>query len=304
MNINLALSKKKKTTNSLKMGVNARASNVFGDDGDEEGSDASEPDAAAAVSSSSRAKVNQAVALEQQALRQRAAAAAAAAATTNTDMYDYDGVYDSMHPVDTKDNNKPESSTDPHNQEKPKSRYIEDLLKASKERQLQRELVMERRITKEQEAESQQAEYAGKEQFITAAYKRKLQERQVWLEQEKERDDKEQNNMEKMGMAGFYSGLQNNVALGGVKREEVKEDQQDHKQNEIEGYSELGFLDGFEQPPVDLKKDQVQDKSLDSSTADNGNKSKETGPTKRELREQKVAEARIRFFKRHKMAAE
>lgn len=79
-------------------------------------------------------------------------------------MYDYDGVYDKMHALEKK-------LKEPDTKE---SRYISDLLEAAKKRGHERDIANERKISREQEQE--EAEFQGKDKFVTKAYKQKLAE--------------------------------------------------------------------------------------------------------------------------------
>jgi coiled-coil domain-containing protein 55 len=163
MNINLsaaASSKKKKDgKNKLSYGLNKpKNSNVFGDDdseSDEEKAEGTNPSTSAA-----RSAVNRDIAAEQEALRKRAQQAMANAA--NDSLYDYDGAYESFKPK-----NEEEEKQEKAAPEERKSRYIQDLLKQSKKREIEREAILERKIAREQAEEDAQAEYQGKEKFIT-----------------------------------------------------------------------------------------------------------------------------------------
>ena len=80
-----------------------------------------------------------------------------------SELYDYDGAYDSMQ---TKKQKEEEASNNEEPKEK-KSRYIQDLLKQSEKRTIEREAIYERKVAREQEAEDAQADYRGKEKFLT-----------------------------------------------------------------------------------------------------------------------------------------
>jgi hypothetical protein len=298
-NMNISLTKKKPKKN-LGFGLNQRGgTNVF--DADESDDD----NKAAATSQSSRATVNQAVAQEQEALRKRAAAAALEATSVNSSVYEYDDAYDAMHAKRTQAAHEKQSADAESNK---KSLYIQDMLKASQERKFQREIIMERKIAKEQEEESQMADFRGKEEFVTASYKRKLQERQLWLEKEQKQEQKE-GTVEKKGMAGFYGGLNTNVALGhqvpveGKRPSEalVNETSQAVQEHiEDDSTDELGFMTGFERAD-----ETASSKTLaQDETAMNESEAVQMldpNRVKRELIEQKIAEARVRYFKRHNM---
>jgi coiled-coil domain-containing protein 55 len=291
MNINL--SKPTTSQKKPKYGLNKRGANIF----EKEESSDEEPPAANA-----RASVNQAIAKEQAALRARAQRAAAAVAD---DTYDFDGAYDSFS------SNQKTSTTLTAAADR-KSRYVADLLQASKQRQAEREIVMERKIAREQAAED--PEYQDKDKFVTSAYKRKLQERNVWqAEQEKLEQDEQANDVSKRkdGMAGFYGNLQKNVALGGQQSEQSSKQLPSEQADFVEGFSKSArgdddnepqtstFLDGF------AKGETEKDIATESIAAFSKNQKdpkadkEEMRKKQRELREEKVAQARIRYFQRH-----
>lgn len=72
---------------------------------------------------------------------------------------------------------------------RPQPRYIGALLKKAKDRERTQEMVMERKIQKEQAAEAHL--YGDKEKFVTGAYKRKLAEDAKWREEERRREELE-----------------------------------------------------------------------------------------------------------------
>jgi len=60
--------------------------------------------------------------------------------------------------------------------------------------------------------------YGGKESFVTASYKKKLQEDKLWLAQEKQREELEAKNdvTKRKNLSDFYLNLQSrNIAFGG-----------------------------------------------------------------------------------------
>jgi len=108
----------------------------------------------------------------------------------------------------------------------PASRYLGGLLKAAEERKRERELLLERKILREQEQEVSAQDGVGsvaldRPQFVTAAYRRKLGEREEWQRNRKVQEEREaaadvtRGNNAGMAMANFYSRLNDNVALGG-----------------------------------------------------------------------------------------
>lgn len=145
-------------------------------------------------------------------------------------MFDYDGVYDDIQA----------QRVQPKKEEKlaRKSRYIEGLLDKAKEREREQDIVYERkcaapthgrtqtqaaqeccqvaeasfidftlllrRLAKEREAEDHL--FGDKDKFLTAAYKRKLQEDQKWLAEERLREaaEKRDSVVSRGHMGDFY----------------------------------------------------------------------------------------------------
>ena len=161
MNINLSGAAAKKQQQgkgkkkSLGFGLNKRkkqSTNVFDNDSDDDEQDEQQPPSS---QKSRRDAVNQEIAAEQEALRKRARKAMSA------NSYDYDGSYDD-HKAEQE---KQEAANKPP--EEKKSRYIQDLLKQSEKRAIEREAVYERKVAREQAEEDAQADYRGKEKFVT-----------------------------------------------------------------------------------------------------------------------------------------
>ncbi|EIE26302.1 hypothetical protein COCSUDRAFT_58842 [Coccomyxa subellipsoidea C-169] len=102
----------------------------------------------------------------------------AAALAEDASVFDYDGVYDSIQ----------EARVQPRQQEKlaRKSRYIEGLLDKAKEREREQDIIYERTLLKERAAEDHL--FGDKDKFVTAAYKKKLEEDQKWLAAERIRE--------------------------------------------------------------------------------------------------------------------
>eukprot|EP00958_Prasinococcus_capsulatus_P012134 scaffold1206_cov388-Prasinococcus_capsulatus_cf.AAC.34 len=108
----------------------------------------------------------------------------AAAIETDPSVFDYDGVYDEMK----------KEKEEPLKQQRidRKPRYISQLLKKAKEREFEMDIIYERQVAKERAADEHL--YGDKEQFVTSAYKQKLQEREQWMAEEKQREVEEQRN--------------------------------------------------------------------------------------------------------------
>lgn len=309
--------------NSKKEEPSTDTSNVFGGDDDDE--DDEDLD------------VNQQIKKEQDALRKRAERAAAL--NPNAATYDFDGTYDA-----TKKSDEDQKDNDDANKKKEKqgSKYIQDLLKASNERKREREIIYERKMAKEQQHEEldNPNEYQGKEKFITSSYKRKLEERNAWISEDKRRQIEEsENDISKkqagdgasssgMAFANFYGNVLGSSTNGGksVEEEDDKEtpernkEQESHDDDDFDfvkpggGGGGMGFLSGFAQADEDdeLEDEREKKKSSNGDNMDAGggdntgvdNVEKDDSDSKkenlsiREIRNQKVAEARIRYLAR------
>ncbi|CAN4120177.1 unnamed protein product [Withania somnifera] len=97
-------------------------------------------------------------------------------------VFDYDGVYDDMKV----------KAVQPRAQdrEERKPKYIQMLIDKAKQREREHEVIYERKIAKERSKDDHL--YADKDKFVTAAYKRKLQEQAKWLEEERLRELREE----------------------------------------------------------------------------------------------------------------
>jgi coiled-coil domain-containing protein 55 len=317
MNISLAPQKKKakKTSSSIGFGLNNRAAatttttitkkkstNVF--DGGSDDDDEEEEQAL-----SGREQVNRQIGREQAALRKRAQAAAAAIQVEDPGVYDYDGAYDSF-----KEASETTKNAASKQQGERKSKYIGDLLKASKKRERERDVIHERKVAREQAEEDAKEEYQGKEKFITKAYKRKLEERKQWEaeDEEKEREE-EANDVTKKAagaaFAGFYGNFNRNVAMGGgdEAKENEKAMEESNNADDVKPSSGgLGFLSGFERTDDPADHDDSNENEEESNAKQESNDIGEDSPvpelSKREQREKKVAEARIRYLERKRLS--
>ncbi|KAK9833323.1 hypothetical protein WJX81_006455 [Elliptochloris bilobata] len=131
----------------------------------------------------------------------------AAALAEDASVFDYDGVYDDIQ----------KQRVQPKQAEKlaRKPRYIEGLLDKAKEREREQDIVYERKLAKEREAEDHL--FGDKDKFLTAAYKRKLEEDQKWLAEERLREaaEKRASVVSRGHMGDFYRNvLTNNAAFG------------------------------------------------------------------------------------------
>lgn len=324
MNISLSLAAgNKKQKKGLAFGLNSRkkatpaggSNSAFGDDDDESSVDGE----GGSQQKSRREIVNEQIAREQAARRRRAKADLAS--LNDKSVFDYDGAYDSFQ---TNRETKPEEKEVPEK----KSKYIEDLLKAAKVRAIERDAIHERKHAREQAEEDAQEEFQGKEKFVTNSYKRKLKERKQWeAEQEEQERVEAANDVTKKSagtaFAGFYGNLNRSTIekqkptgdegtspdmTGGEKKEE-------EKNNENANNSEMmdedfdprkGFLGGFQrssEPAAIVGDEQVGGHDHHESTkqtfkGDVQSVDLVSKQSIREVRERKVAEARMRYLKR------
>lgn len=313
MNISLSTAGKKKK-GALGYGLNDRkdnnnkksSSNVFGDDDDDDNND--DDNGFPSSSGNNRKTVNEQIALEQAALRRRAQAALIS--VEDPSVYDYDGAYASFK------NNNNDDTTQKSNKER-KSKYISDLLMAAKVRERERDAIYERKVAREQAEEDAKEEYAGKEKFVTKAYKLKLEERKIWAQEqeEKERQEVADDVTKKSAgaaFASFYGNLNKNVSVGGgAQKSDVAAAPPKETLESLDDFDpRLDFLGGFERSTAE--DDNVQGPEYNRNTdniatgtssfrdpaGEDVQQQKEPQLSMRERREKKVAEARIRYFKR------
>ncbi|KAK9153276.1 hypothetical protein Sjap_000756 [Stephania japonica] len=135
-------------------------------------------------------------------------------------VFDYDGVYDQIQ----------EAKVKPLIQDRKerKSKYIETLMEKAKQREMEHEIIYERKLVKDRSKEDHL--YADKDKFVTGAYKRKLAEQAKWMEEERLRDLREEKDdvTKKSDLSDFYFNLSKNVAFGGKATESRKPKEQDH----------------------------------------------------------------------------
>lgn len=119
------------------------------------------------------------------------------AQTLDASIYDYDSVYDSLHA-------KPQSASTEAAEAEKRPRYMSDLLAAAETRKRDQLRAKEKMLAKEREAEGD--EFADKEKFVTAAYKRQQVEMHRLEEEEaiKEKEAEERKKREGGGLKGLY----------------------------------------------------------------------------------------------------
>ncbi|MBE3049324.1 nuclear speckle splicing regulatory protein 1 family protein, partial [Candidatus Bathyarchaeota archaeon] len=98
-------------------------------------------------------------------------------------IYEYDSVYESIKPK-----KKGAAEEEAAGGEK-KSRYMGGLMAASAVRKRDQQIAEEKKIAKDREAEGE--EFADKEKFVTAGYRRQQEENKLAAEEEKKREAEE-----------------------------------------------------------------------------------------------------------------
>jgi len=129
--------------------------------------------------------------------------------------YDYDSVYDAMH--------QSRRATAPQKDASRKPKYIHALLEKAAIRNREQDIIYSRMLQKERETEGNT--YAGKEKFITSAYKKQLQENKLWQEEEERKAALEEDVTKKEDLGSFYVNLlTRNEAYGGGRRSSPPKD--------------------------------------------------------------------------------
>lgn len=124
----------------------------------------------------------------------------------DTNIYDYDAVYDSLKPK--------KKVTQEDLERKPK--YMSNLLAAAAVRKRDATIAEEKKLAREREAEGE--EYADKEKFVTSAYKKQQEENRRLEAEEKLREEQEAKKSKGTGMASFYKNM---LEKGEQKHSEV-----------------------------------------------------------------------------------
>lgn len=120
---------------------------------------------------------------------------AEAAAEVDPSVYEYDAVYDSI---------KPKKQVTTEDQER-RPKYMRSLLQAAEVRKRDALIAEEKKIAKEREAEGE--EFAGKEKFVTEAYRKQQEENKRIEEEERRREEEEAKKNQGGGMSAFYKKL-------------------------------------------------------------------------------------------------
>ena len=124
----------------------------------------------------------------------------------DTNIYDYDAVYDSLKPK--------KKVTQEDLERKPK--YMGNLLAAAAVRKRDATIAEEKKLARERETEGE--EFADKEKFVTSAYKKQQEENRRLEAEEKLREEQEAKKSKGTGMASFYKNM---LEKGEQKHSEV-----------------------------------------------------------------------------------
>jgi len=114
-------------------------------------------------------------------------------------IYDYDAAYDSFSAT----RQAAEAKKPGDDGQKPQ--YMDKLRRMAEVRERDRKLAEEKKMQRERAAEGD--EFADKDKFVTAAYKRQQEENQRLAEQERLREEAEARRNKGSGMTGFYKQL-------------------------------------------------------------------------------------------------
>lgn len=138
-------------------------------------------------------------------------AAHAAAIAEDPNIFDYDGVYDSL-----KEGDKVKLQVQ-EEKEVRQSKYIGGLIAKKKTRDIEQNIIYEKNLLKERKKEDHL--YGDKEKFVTSAYRKKLEEEARWTAEEKLRllKEEEEEVTKRKDLSHFYSNLlKTNAAYGNL----------------------------------------------------------------------------------------
>ncbi|KAF4976321.1 hypothetical protein FZEAL_6989, partial [Fusarium zealandicum] len=160
---------------------------------------------------------------------------AEAATQVDASVYEYDSVYDSL---------KPKKQTTKEDEER-RPKYMRNLLQAAEVRKRDALIAEEKKIARERDAEGE--EFAGKEKFVTEAYRKQQEENKRLEEEERKKEEAEAKKNKGGGMSAFYRKLldkdeqrhsdavkaaEENAKQGANGQNEEKEEKEDQPDNE------------------------------------------------------------------------
>ncbi|KDD75606.1 hypothetical protein H632_c596p0 [Helicosporidium sp. ATCC 50920] len=147
----------------------------------------------------------------------------AAALAEDASIFDYDSHFDALQESRQQDAAAKAKASK-------SSRYVASLLERADERKREQDFLKERQMLRERDAE--EYVYGTSERFVTAAYKKKLEEDRVYEAAQKEKQrEEEANAVEKKGhMHDFYRNIHRNEALGGRSESTARADPNKRKE--------------------------------------------------------------------------
>ena len=123
-------------------------------------------------------------------------------------VYDYDGAYDQMRAGQVEA--EAAEAAAPR-----QSRYIAQLKAKAREREIEQDLIFEKRLAKEREAEDEL--FGDKGKFVTSAYRKKLEEQEKWKAEARKQEarEKAEDVTKRADLSDFYRNLMGgNVSFG------------------------------------------------------------------------------------------
>ncbi|ESQ50147.1 hypothetical protein EUTSA_v10002052mg [Eutrema salsugineum] len=171
-----------------------------------------------------------------------------------------------------------------------KPRYIQHLMKKAEQRQKEHDIIYERKLAKEREKDEHL--FSDKEKFVTGAYKRKLEEQEKWLAEERLRELREEKDdvTKKKDLSDFYFNIGKNVAFG-ARDIEAKEAERLEEQRKAEKLEELRKEETREEKKTDLPEKKVSPDESGDINGSNSRKRKSVEP--QEEAEEEATEKKI-----------
>ena len=287
---------------TTKRSENKKKKSIFQADDSSSSSSSDDDD----VNNKGRSGVNRSIRKEQNLVRSNVLMNNSTKNHNDNTLYDYDAEYESFT-TSNKDNKKEKEE-----KIKKESRYITNLLKTAKQRQIEQEIIYERIVAKEQSIDDNNEEYMNKEKFITSAYKRKLEERNVWEEQDKQKSEKEElDDVTKKGsdgsaFIGFYGNMQRQKEFGNnnnndliIKRNnenDVNNTMNDGISNNLMGSSTIKTSEYSQKQMI---QNNYMNNNSTATTTTSTDQALEDKYKKVITRKEKLHAARIRYFERH-----
>ena len=143
------------------------------------------------------------------------------ASSLDSSVYDYDGVYDTFRPANSKSSKSTDSAV---------PKYMTSLIATTQQRKRDHERAREKTIQREREAEGD--EFAGKEQFVTSAYKKQQEENRLAEEEEAKRlEQEEERRRNGVGMMDFRKRMleREDERMQAIAKAELQNKQQNGK---------------------------------------------------------------------------